>query len=763
MAERFNLTAQIQLQAPQNTSQVVNDINRQLKGIKVDLNIKSNVGQVAKLNKQLQNIGKAGQRANNSMSSLNSTLVMSARRFSAITVATGTFLALARSIKNSVSDAISFERELLKISQVTGKTTAQLNSLTSEVRNLAKSLGTSSADLLNVSRVLAQAGFSAIKTKQALEILAQTTLAATFDDIQDTTEGAIALLRQFSKEAKQTGDEVKFLESSLDSINAVSKKFAVEAGDLVTVIRRVGGVFSAAGGSVNELIALFTSVRATTRESAETIATGLRTIFTRIQRTDTVDQLKELGVELRDAQGQFVGTFEAVRRLSVGLSALRPSDARFSDIIEELGGFRQVGKVIPLIQQFATAQAALTTAQSAAGSVAKDAATAQKGLGVEITKVKEEFAELIAQFTQTDTFQGIARDALSLASAFIKVASGLEKVLPQLTLLASLKIGRSLAPLAGAAIKGLVGKNQGGKIHAFARGGFVPGDGNSDTVPAMLSPGEFVIKKRSAKKLGPDTLDRLNRGEQLEKAAVQKLNNGGKAAALRKRLDSKKGLQVAKGFGLGTGAILRNAGDKTPSDDTLNIGGAFLQPQGLVGSVDAAVDSKDFIKAAKQGLGGGSKGMAFDLSDADAKSELKELQNIGSKLKIRINSGSLSDQVSTKFRGGIQKSLAEYSKNFASSNIGTQPSFSQDRFKTGFQSANLSQIEGGIFEAFIAGLSRTPFNEQKLMLMTLLILHKVWVAPPIYSACLPRTLQTLKELLVKNPYQVLLKRVQIFY
>ena len=109
----------------------------------------------------------------------------------------------------------------------------------------------------------------------------------------------------------------------MDAINSVSKKFAVESGDLITVIRRVGGVFESAGGSVNELIALFTSVRATTRESAETIATGLRTIFTRIQRTDTVDQLAALGIQLRDSQGQFVGAYEAVRRLSQGLSALR--------------------------------------------------------------------------------------------------------------------------------------------------------------------------------------------------------------------------------------------------------------------------------------------------------------------------------------------------------------------------------------------------------------------------------------------------------
>ena len=145
---------------------------------------------------------------------------------------------------------------------------------------------------MGASRTLLQAGFSADKVRKSLVLLAQTDLAATFDSIQDSTEGAIALLRQFRNEAQRAGGDVKFLEQSLNAINAVSKNFAVESADLITVIRKTGGVFEAAGGSLNELLALFTSVRATTRESADTIATGFRTIFTRIQRTETIEQLK---------------------------------------------------------------------------------------------------------------------------------------------------------------------------------------------------------------------------------------------------------------------------------------------------------------------------------------------------------------------------------------------------------------------------------------------------------------------------------------
>ena len=91
---------------------------------------------------------------------------------------------------------------------------------------------------------------------------------------------------------------------------------------------------------LNELIALFTSVRATTRESAESIATGLRTIFTRIQRPRTIKFLEQLGVSLTDVEGKFVGPFEAIKRLSEALQrgniGFAPEARTYSDQLEKI-------------------------------------------------------------------------------------------------------------------------------------------------------------------------------------------------------------------------------------------------------------------------------------------------------------------------------------------------------------------------------------------------------------------------------------------
>ena len=53
----------------------------------------------------------------------------------------------------------------------------------------------------------------------------------------------------------------------------------------------------------------------------------------------------------------------------------------------------------------------------------------------------------------------------------------------------------------------------------FASGGPVPGAGNQDSVPAMLTPGEFVIKREAAKALGLGNLWALNQ--------AQKFSGGG--------------------------------------------------------------------------------------------------------------------------------------------------------------------------------------------------------------------------------------------
>lgn len=514
MATKFNLTAQLQLRAPTNTSQVVSEIQNKLNGVKVPVSVTN----ASRATRELANVTDQTRKATTQAQKMGKAFGVSLKRFTAFSIASKGVALFTSTLANAVEESIEFQREVIKISQVTGKTVNELKTLTNTVSDLATSLGVSSKALLSTGRILSQAGIQAKELEVALQALAKTTLAPTFDDITKTAEGAVAIIAQFQ-------EGVGSLERQLGSINAVAGQFAVESGDLISAVRRTGGVFKAAGGDLEELLALFTSVRATTRESAESIATGLRTIFTRIQRPKTIEFLKQYGVELTDLEGKFVGPFEAVRRLSLAFRDLEEGDITFVKIAEELGGFRQIGKVIPLIKEFTTAEKARQAALSGGESLTKDAAAAQLALAVQFQKVKEEFYELVRAITETSTFQALVKTSLSLASALIKVADAFKPLIPLIGAFAAFKAVKGIGAFAGGIGAGLK------SAKGFNSGGMVPGSGNRDTVPAMLTPGEFVIRKSSVKKLGAGTLAQMNNNRYASGGTIRPKDSIGYVAA----------------------------------------------------------------------------------------------------------------------------------------------------------------------------------------------------------------------------------------
>jgi TP901 family phage tail tape measure protein len=552
----FNLTAELNLRGPSNLNQVVSNIRKQLSTISLNLNINPATSKgIQSVTAEVKNLSAALRDAQTNAVALSTTLrglgasvssfasststissnfgsisgsasgtttaikavssemtefgkqsALAIRRFAAFSVATGAIYSLSRAITSAYGEFVTFNKEFVRLQQVTESSASSLTSLSNEITRLSTSFGVSSSELLQVSVTLAQAGLSAGETKVALEALAKSALAPSFDSLNDTVEGSIALMRQF-------GISSADLESSLGSVNAVAAKFAVEAGDIIAAIQRTGGVFAAASKGVsegkdalNEFLAVFTSVRATTRESAETIATGLRTIFTRIQRGSTIEALKQYGVTLTDLEGKFVGPFEAVKRLSEGLKGLDTRDLRYSKIVEELGGFRQIGKVIPLIQQFESAQKALGVAQAGTGSLARDAATAQEALSVRINKVREQFVGLIRDIGQSQGFQTFVDVSLKLAGALISVADAAKDVLPAIAAIAAVRGVGALGQFFGGFSSGVGNRRPKG----FAKGGVVPGSGRGDKVPALLEPGEVVMSNVAVNRYGRGNLVRMN-------------------------------------------------------------------------------------------------------------------------------------------------------------------------------------------------------------------------------------------------------------
>ena len=546
----FNINAQVILSGPKNIQKVRSSISKQLSGVTVDVNIKvpknaaadlgklnsslntlnatlsslnknattattalnslskagKNLGnfsknlssQNQKATKSLDSVGSSAAKAGSQLEEFGKDAALAVRRFSAFTIATGAVFGLVRSITNATSEAVKFERELARVVQVTGATDKQLKGLTRTIDGLSTSLGLDANKLLEVSVTFAQTGQSIDQVAKSIKAVSRASLAATFGDIQKTTEGVIASLAQFKLGADRA-------EAVLGSLNAVSKSFAVEADDLISVIRRAGGVFAASSVQLGapeerlrELIGIFTAVRSTTRESADTIATGLRTIFTRIQRPQTIKFLEQFGVQLRAtaadakkfglAEGDFVGIFESLKRISSEIGGL--DTLQLAKVVEELGGVRQVGKLLPALREFEKAERARGVALAGTGSISKDVAIATKTLAVQIENLQQRFGKLIRDVSQSQTFQTIAKTAVSAANAILTLTDALRPALPLLTAFAGIK-------LAGAAFsfsKGFVG----GLKKGGGAGGVGSAVGNLATAGAGGSAGKQNVAAKQA-------------------------------------------------------------------------------------------------------------------------------------------------------------------------------------------------------------------------------------------------------------------------
>lgn len=160
------------------------------------------------------------------------------------------------------------------------------------------------------------------------------------------------------------------------------------------------------------------------------------------------------------------------------------------------------------------------------------------GIKVEEKKIRPKFfekkrnEETDAEKVKDDTDQ-IFQQSLSIASQISSVLGiGADNFAGKL--LSGLQQGLSLANSFASLLSLILGSGSGGIFGLlgikFAAGGSVPGAGSGDTVPAMLTPGEFVVRKSVVQKLGTGFFEWINGGGLLS-SMVNKYATGGLVTA----------------------------------------------------------------------------------------------------------------------------------------------------------------------------------------------------------------------------------------
>lgn len=201
-----------------------------------------------------------------------------------------------RIFKDIITSTVAVEKALMDINSVLQLSTANLDNFSRGLFNVARETGQSFEKAAEAAKEFSRQGLgmqeTLTRTRDAM-VLTRLASLSTEEAVQTLT----AAVNGFQKAGLTTTEIV-------NKLATVDAKFAVSSKDLAQGLARAGAVASDAGVEFDKLIGIITSAQQTTARGGAVIGNAIKTIFTRIERRDTLETLEGLGVAVTDAAGR---------------------------------------------------------------------------------------------------------------------------------------------------------------------------------------------------------------------------------------------------------------------------------------------------------------------------------------------------------------------------------------------------------------------------------------------------------------------------
>jgi TP901 family phage tail tape measure protein len=244
----------------------------------------------------------------------------------------GAIFAVEKAFVSLIKSTIDVEKSLTDINIILNTTSKGLEKFGADLFTVAKDTGQSFQSVAEAATELARQGLGVEETlKRTRDALILTRLSGL--DTVSSVEALTATLNSFN----QTALDSTTIINKLANVDAA---FAVSSADLANAIQRVGSSAQDAGVGFDELLAIVTSVQQTTARGGAVIGNSLKTIFTRVARPEVLDQLQNLGLEVRNLDGSTRPAIDILKQLSSTFDTL--SDAQRSQVAESVGGVFQI-------------------------------------------------------------------------------------------------------------------------------------------------------------------------------------------------------------------------------------------------------------------------------------------------------------------------------------------------------------------------------------------------------------------------------------
>jgi len=244
----------------------------------------------------------------------------------------GLIYSVERAFTALVKSTIDVQKSLTDINVILNVSNKTLQNFGGQLFDIAKNTAQSFDTVAQAATEFSRQGLGLEETlKRTRDALILTRLSGL--DTVSAVEALTATINSFSNAALDST-------TIINKLANVDAAFAVSSADLAEAIKRVGSSAQDVGVDFDQLLAIVTSVQQTTARGGAVIGNSLKTIFTRIQRTDTLDQLERLGIEVRTLQGDTLPAITILSNLASTFNTL--SDSQRAQVAETVGGVFQI-------------------------------------------------------------------------------------------------------------------------------------------------------------------------------------------------------------------------------------------------------------------------------------------------------------------------------------------------------------------------------------------------------------------------------------